>query len=150
VERATEGKVVVFSVGGQEYALPIAAVREIINWTAPTPVPESPPWVDGVISVRGEVMPVVAMARRFGLPQQRTGDDARIIILEVGGRSAGLIVDDVVAVESVETAGMAPHSSVLGHLGGAAEAVVEAILRLGENHLVVLLDASRVVATALQ
>lgn len=150
MERASEAKVVVFSVGGQEYALPITAVREIINWTEPTPVPESPPWVDGVISVRGEVMPVVGMARRFGLTQRRTGAEARIIILEVAGQSAGLIVDDVVAVEGVETAGMAQRSAVLGHLGGPAEAVVEAIVRLGENRLVVLLDASRVIATALQ
>lgn len=150
MERAADAKVVIFSVGGQEYALPISAVREIINWTEPTPVPEAPPWVAGVISVRGEVIPVVAMARRFGLTQRRTGADARIIILEMAGQSAGLIVDDVVAVESVATAGMAPRSAVLGHLGGAAEAVVEAILRLGENRLVVLLDAPRVIATALQ
>jgi len=146
---AADDKVVVFTIGGQEYALPISGVREIITWTAPTPVPEAPPFVDGVISVRGEVLTVVDLARRFGLTSSRAADQRRIIILELAGQSAGLIVDDVVAVESVSAGKVAPPSPLLVSLGALHEAVVDGILQLGENRLVVVLDLAQVLETTL-
>ncbi|MEW8977305.1 MAG: chemotaxis protein CheW [Symbiobacterium sp.] len=139
-----EGKVVVFGVGGQEYALPIAVVREIIPWTEPTPVPESPPFVPGVISVRGDVLPVVDMARRFGLARQKREEESCIIIVDVDGQQAGLVVDDVVAVETAAPTAVVQRTSLLGAVGGAGETVVDGVLKLGESRLVVLLDASRV------
>lgn len=146
---AAEEKVVIFTLGGQEYALPISGVREILTWAAPTPVPEAPPYVEGVISVRGEVLPVVDLSRRFGLTCGRAEADRRIIVLELSGQSAGLIVDDVVAVESVAEGKLSPPSPLLSGLGGLGEAVVEGILQLGENRLVVVLDPARVLETAL-
>ncbi|MFO7274254.1 MAG: chemotaxis protein CheW [Bacillota bacterium] len=147
---ASDEKVVVFTVGGQEYALPIAGVREILTWTAPTPVPDAPPFVEGVISVRGEVLPVVNLGRRFGLPSRREVDQRRIIVLEMDGQTAGLIVDDVVAVEDVAGGRMAPVSPLLASFGGPDAAVVEGILQLGEGRLVVVLAPARVLETALQ
>lgn len=146
---AAEQKVVVFAIGGQEYALPIAGVREIITWTAPTPVPEAPPYVEGVISVRGEVLPVMDLSRRFGLTSRREAEQRRIIILELAGKSAGLIVDDVVAVEDVVEGKLASPSPLLANLGGMHEAVVDGILQLGEGRLVVVLAADRLLETAL-
>ena len=147
---AADEQVVVFTIGGQEYALPISGVREIITWTAPTPVPEAPPYVEGVISVRGEVLPVVDLSRRFGLVRDRAEEQRRIIILEMDGQSAGLIVDDVVAVESVAAGRLAPPSPLLVNIGGLNDAVVDGILQLGENRLVVVLGPARMLETALQ
>lgn len=147
---AADEQVVVFTIGGQEYALPISGVREIITWTAPTPVPEAPPYVEGVISVRGEVLPVVDLSRRFGLVSDRAEEQRRIIILEMDGQGAGLIVDDVVAVESVAAGRLAPPSPLLVNIGGLNDAVVDGILQLGENRLVVVLGPARMLETALQ
>jgi purine-binding chemotaxis protein CheW len=144
-------KVVIFTVGKQEFALPITVVREIIPWTAPTVVPEAPPTVEGVIEVRGEILPVVDLGRRFGLARRKTEGGARIIILELAGQTAGWIVDDVVAVETAAAGAVAPPSPLLANLGGlAGDAVVDGILKLGEQRLVVLLDAARVLDTALR
>lgn len=143
-------KMVVFAVGRQEYAVPITVVKEIQAWMAPTPVPEAPPIVEGVIELRGEIIPVVDLARRFGITRERQGADAQIMIMELDGRHAGWVVDQVVEVHTAAPGSIAPPSPLLAHLNTvASDPVVSGILKIGGNRLVVVLDAFRVLAAAL-
>jgi len=92
-------QLVSFVVGAEEYAIPILAVQEINRMMAITRVPQSPPFVEGVINLRGKVIPVVDLRKRFGMPiNQNTGDE-RIIVVEVQGateaRVLGFTVDRV-------------------------------------------------------
>jgi purine-binding chemotaxis protein CheW len=92
-------QLVSFVVGAEEYAIPILAVQEINRMMPITRVPQSPPFVEGVINLRGKVIPVVDLRKRFGMPiNEQTGDE-RIIVVEVQGeteaRVIGFTVDKV-------------------------------------------------------
>jgi purine-binding chemotaxis protein CheW len=82
-------------VGTEHYALPVDRVLEVAELNDLTPVPGSPPEVIGVCNLRGQVVPVMDLARVLDLPQ---GDPDRIVIAELGGRRAGLAVDVVIDV----------------------------------------------------
>lgn len=92
-------QLVSFVVGAEEYAIPILAVQEINRMMAITRVPQSPPFVEGVINLRGKVIPVVDLRKRFGMPVNESTGDERIIVVEVQGeteaRVIGFTVDKV-------------------------------------------------------
>jgi purine-binding chemotaxis protein CheW len=98
----THLQIVIFKVTGEEYALPIDRVQEIIRYTPPRPLDVAAAWVRGVISLRGAIIPVYDLAARLGLPG--SGDDAHseIVIVEGPERTIGLVVDDVEEVHDVE------------------------------------------------
>lgn len=87
-----------FSVGDVFYAVPIAAVREIVNPLPLTALPHSPPAVAGVANHRGAVIPVVDLRARFGLERSDDQRRAKWILVDVEGRTVGLMVDRVTEV----------------------------------------------------
>lgn len=83
------------SIAGQEYAIDIMQVREIRNWSAPTPLPRTPDYVKGVINLRGTVLPVIDMTKRLGLPEDETRDRAVYVVVKDNDRLFGITVDGV-------------------------------------------------------
>jgi len=104
---------VIFSINGQHYALPIMQIQEIIRMVQVTPVPGSEHAVEGIINLRGKILPVINLSKKMGLSPKQYDADTRIIVVEVNDKRLGLIVDemDEVAryatdeVESAETVG---------------------------------------------
>lgn len=88
-------QLVSFVVGTEEYAIPILRVQEINRMMQITRVPQSPEFVEGVINLRGKIIPVVDLRNRFGLTQIETNSDNRIIVVDVQGRVIGFTVDKV-------------------------------------------------------
>lgn len=88
-------QLVSFEVGGEEYAVPILSVQEINRMMQITRVPQSPPFVQGVINLRGKIIPVIDLRKRFGLTKLENSDDVRIIVVEVSNRVLGFTVDRV-------------------------------------------------------
>ena len=87
-----------FRIGGEDYAVDIMRVREIINPLPVTPVPRAPSFIEGVIRLRSEVIPVVDVRKRFGLPAADPTRRTKFIIARVGGRRIALVVDQVTEV----------------------------------------------------
>lgn len=87
-----------FVVGEVAYAVPITQVREIVNPLVVTPLPHAPPAVVGVSDHRGEVVPIVELRSRFGLPRAPDPRRSKWILVDVQGRTVGLIVDSVTDV----------------------------------------------------
>ncbi len=87
-----------FRIGGEDYAIDIMRVREIIHPLPITPVPRAPPFVEGVIRLRGEVIPVLDARKRLGLPATPRGRKMRFLVVNVAGRRIGLVVDEVCEV----------------------------------------------------
>ena len=78
-------QLVTFKVGGEEFGLDVFAVHEILRYSEPTPVPRAPVFVEGVIDVRGTLVPVVDMRRRFELAEAPVNDETRVVLVEHGG-----------------------------------------------------------------
>jgi purine-binding chemotaxis protein CheW len=132
-------QLVVFSLGEEEYALPITQVHEIIRWTEPRSVASDEAWVRGVISLRGKIVPVYDLAARLGLSAERP-EHAKIVIVETGADMAGVIVDDVEEVLTVEDA-------QLDAVPAAGSPSIEAIAKI-DDRLVILLDPDGIFAGA--
>ncbi len=133
-----------FVVGDVRYAVDILRVREIINPLAVVALPHAPPAVVGVADHRGYVVPVVDLRRRFGLPSTEASRRTKWIVVQVGARSIGLVVD---AVTDVFGAGPADQRQVpeLG-VGDAARGI--AAVYKYDGGLVFVLDVDRVAAPA--
>lgn len=88
-------QLVSFSVANEEFAISILSVQEINRMMQITRVPGSPSYIEGVINLRGKIIPVMNLRRRFGLPEAQASNDTRIIVVEVHGRVIGFTVDRV-------------------------------------------------------
>jgi purine-binding chemotaxis protein CheW len=129
-------QLVVFSLGEEEYALPITHVQEIIRYTEPRGVASQTPWIKGVISLRGKIVPVYDLASRLGL--DCSGVASRIVMVESGEQMAGVIVGDVEEVLTLT-------SHDLDEVPAAGAACIQAIAKVGDR-LVVLLDPAGIFA----
>ncbi len=128
---------VVIDVGGEPYALPIADVDEVVRLPdALTRVPRAPALVDGVMTLRGAVVPVVDAARRFGAAPAPAGARRRVVVVDVGGLKAGLVVDGVSEVLSAAPGELRPAPDLAGDEAGTFDRVVS-VTRDGRLILVV-------------
>lgn len=90
-----EGQLVIFELADQLYALPIQEIQEIIRMTDITKVPNTKHFVEGIINLRGSIVPVINLNRRLGLPEKEYDESTRIIVTEYNGQKVGMIVDNV-------------------------------------------------------
>ncbi len=97
-----------FRVGGEDYAIDIMRLREIITPLPVTPVPRAPSFVEGVIRLRGDVIPILDVRRRLGLPVTPPTRKTKVLIVHVAGRRLGLIVDEVTEVLRLPRAEIRP------------------------------------------
>jgi len=134
-------QLVSFEIGAEEYAIPILAVQEINRMMPITCVPHSPPAVEGVINLRGRIIPVIDMRKRFGMEASADTSDARIIVVEVGqeGRVLGFTVDRVHEVLRLDKSIVDPAPT----MSGACDAdFVKGVGKL-EDRLLILIDLDR-------
>jgi purine-binding chemotaxis protein CheW len=133
-----------FWLGGEEYAIAIDAVREILKMPAVTEVPRAPAHILGVIMVRGEVIAVFDPRRRLGLPVAPPGPRARIVVCDPGDGPRGLLVDAVSQVVRLPPSAIEARPS---GIGGASAEYIAAIGR-DEGSLFILLDLPVVLGDA--
>jgi len=126
---------VVFHLGSEAYSLRLHEVREIIMVGDITPIPRAPSFIEGVLNLRGEVMPVIDLRERFGLPRQAVTTLSRIVITPIGGVPTGLIVDSVEEVRSVDQRRLEdpPRVTAVG-----ANAFIEKVARVEQNVIFLL------------
>lgn len=127
---ATTRQLVIFSLGSEEYALPITRVQEIIRYTEPRSVASRTPWIRGVINLRGKIVPVCDLAERLGLTLERP-EGAKIVIVETKVGAAGVIVDDVDEVLTVSL-------EQLEDVPTADPAYVDAVAKVGDRLAILL------------
>jgi len=137
-----ERQLVVFQLGAELYGVEIARVHEIIRLQTVTRVPGAPSFVEGVINLRGKVIPVVDLRRRFGLPAADHTRATRIVVVEIGDQVVGMIVDGVSEVLRVHSSTVEPPSPVVA---GIDSEYLHGIAKLPDR-LVMLLDLDRVLA----
>ena len=99
---------IVFKLGSEEYAVPITSVQEIIMLQAPTRIPKAPVFVEGVINLRGHIIPIIDGRRKFQLDVTESTNESRIMIIELENETIGLIVDAVSEVIHLSTDDIEP------------------------------------------
>ena len=135
-----ERQLVVFDLGGEAYGVEINEVREIIRIQEVTATPQSPWFVEGVINLRGKVIPVVDLRKRFGLEIRDETKDTRIVVVDIANTDIGMIVDAVTEVMRIPMSDVEPPSSVVSsrdsdYLMGIAKT---------QDKMIILLDLQQV------
>ncbi len=125
-----EIELIAFRVGAQEFCIDIMAVREIRGWTPATPLPHAPPFVKGVINLRGAVLPILDLSERLGLGETQATARHVIIVAKIDGRLVGLLVDAVCDILTVQDSLLQPTPDVACD---TVKTFVKALLPLDER-----------------
>ena len=108
-----EQQLVVLDLAQETYGVDINTVREIIRMQEITKVPKTLDFVEGIINLRGKVIPVVDLRKRFGLPITEQNKDSRIVVVDIDGQSIGIVVDGVSEVLRISNDSVEPPSSMI-------------------------------------
>ena len=106
-------QLVSFNLDNEEYGVEVLKVREIIRMTSITHMPNTPGYVDGIINLRGKVIPIISMRRKFCLMEAEKNSRTRIMVMDVGGELMGFVVDSVSEVLRVSNSEIQPPPSVV-------------------------------------
>ena len=139
-----------FVCAGEEYGVDILCVQEIKGWDGVTRVPYTPPYLLGVMNLRGVIVPVIDLRTRFGV-QQRAPDSSTVVIVvrvhsETGEKTAGIVVDAVSEVYSVTPENI----KTTPDLGAVADSACVRGLASVDGKMVMLLDIDRLVASSVE
>jgi purine-binding chemotaxis protein CheW len=131
--------IVGFQVGRETYGVPIASLHEIVRVTEITAVPDAPEYIEGVINLRGKIVSVIDLRKRFGEKQAASTKKNRILVVESSGRLTGLIVDSASDVLKIPADDVEPPPAVFQEGG------LNCVTGLGKykNRLIILLDMSK-------
>lgn len=132
-----------FKLANEEYAVDIGAVQEIVRMSSITRVPRAPAFVEGVVNLRGKIVPVIDLRRRFGLSSVEATKSTRIVIVQVGGKTVGLIVDSVREVLRLPSDSVSPPPDMVA--SGVDAAFFKGVGQLGDR-LIILLDLQRLLS----
>lgn len=141
---ADEIQLVVFMLkqgdGVCEYGVPITQVQEIITMTRPTQLPQAPDFVEGIINLRGRIIPIIDLKKRFQMGTSDITSDTRSVVVEVEGQTVGIIVDEVSEVLRLSNSDIEPPPDIIGGI------TAEYLTGVGkiEGRLLILLDMNKI------
>jgi purine-binding chemotaxis protein CheW len=135
-------QVVSFRLGSEEYGVDISQVQEIIRMVEITHVPRAPKFMEGVINLRGQLIPIIDLRTRFGMPRIDATKSTRIIVTEIGSKRVGIVVDSVsevlnIPLENVEDA---PEM-----IAGVGTEYIQGVGKMDER-LIIMLDLTMVIS----
>jgi purine-binding chemotaxis protein CheW len=133
-----------FMLSDEQYALDILEIKEIVRLQAVTPVPRSPPWLKGIVTLRGVIVPIFDLRSRLGLAEIEHGPETRIVVVYRGEEFAGLIVDSITQVMRLPVEAIEPPPQTIGPVEAG---YLRGVARF-RDQLVILLNLPRVVEAA--
>jgi purine-binding chemotaxis protein CheW len=137
-------KIVTFRLGEDLFAADIYSVERVLRYQAPTPIPNVPAWIEGVIEYLGRVVPVINLRRRFELPEVAVAAETRILVFNAGGDWVAALVDAVLEVSGLDQATASPPPPLFR---GLSAEYLKGIVRR-KDKLVILLDVARLLSSA--
>ena len=142
-----EIQLVLFTIGGEKYAIDIMKTKEIIKPIKVTPLPDVPEFIKGVINLRGMLIPVVSMRERFGISsdnEKTDSPDTRVIIIVLKKINVGIVVDSVEEIMRLPLKDVQPPPRIAS---GIDSEYIKGMCRIGEEALV-LLDMGKILSGA--
>jgi purine-binding chemotaxis protein CheW len=134
-------QVVSFKLGPEEYGVDIAQVQEINRMVAVTNVPRAPVFMEGVINLRGQLIPIIDLRTRFGMPRAEHTKNTRIVVTEIGGKRVGMVVDSVSEVLRLPLDAIEPAPDMIT---GADTEYIRGVGKI-DDRLIILLDLAKIV-----
>lgn len=139
---STSYQLVTFQLGEEFYGVDIMDVKEIVKVQSVRPIPNAPYYVEGIINLRSEIIPIINLHKRFHLKkveiQQEDSIDENeggFIILDIEGNKIGIIIDRIARVVQVETSEIKPPPQMLTGIGTE---YIHGVVRQNENYLIIL------------
>jgi len=129
-------QLVSFNLGPEEYAVEVLKVREIIRMTTITHIPNTPPSVEGIINLRGKVIPIVSLRSRFGMSDSEHDQHTRIIVMDIAGKLMGFVVDGVSEVIRISSDEIQPPPSLV--TGGVDQDFICGVIRHADRLLLMM------------
>jgi purine-binding chemotaxis protein CheW len=139
---AAGDKIVIFRLGDDLFAAGVQSVERVLRYHRARPLPDVPPWVDGVIEYRSNVIPQLDLRRRFELRETGASATTRVLVLNAGGGWVAVVVDAVLEVAAYEDAQLSAPPTLFRGLAGE---YLKGLIRHGER-LVVLLEVDRLLS----
>jgi purine-binding chemotaxis protein CheW len=133
-------QLVSFMLDSEEYGVEVLKVREIIRMPSITKMPNAAQHVEGIINLRGKVIPIISMRKRFGGPEYQNDNQTRIIIMDVASGMTGFIVDGVSEVIRVRSSEIQPPPSMAS--GGIGQEFITGVVNRKEK-LLIIMDVNR-------
>lgn len=134
-------QLVSFMLADEEYGVEVLKVREIIRMPTITKMPNVPQHVEGIVNLRGKVIPIISMRRRFNLMENEIGSQTRIIIMDVAGSLTGFIVDAVSEVIRIHSSEIQPPPSMVLS-GGIGQEFITGVINHADR-LLIIMDVDR-------
>ncbi|MEI0531850.1 chemotaxis protein CheW [Brachyspira pilosicoli] len=132
---------VTFKLGNNEYAIDIMQAKEIIKMEKITLIPNAPDYVEGVINLRGNIIPIVDLKKRFNLEENEGEKNTGIIIVKIDDVDMGIIIDAISKVVSISTSNIQPPPPMLSGIG---QKYIKGVAKL-EDKLLVVLDLEKLI-----
>jgi purine-binding chemotaxis protein CheW len=136
-------QLVTFAISEEEFGIEILRVQEIIRMMDITKVPNSPPAVEGVINLRGKVIPVIDLRARFGMEPREHDSQTRIIVVEIHAMIIGFVVDGVSEVLRIQSNTVEPPPAVVS---GIDSEYIKGVGKL-DDRLLILLDLDKLISS---
>ncbi len=130
-------QLVIFGLNDQEYGIDIFKVNEIVPYAKPIKIPNSPVYLEGVLNLRGHVIPVVNLKKKFNLEDSGNDDRTRIIVTNTGGSVVGYVVDEASEVLTVEQDSIEPVSEVVSKIN---RKYISGVGKLDNGRMYILLN----------
>ncbi len=141
-EESTQYQLVTFQLGDELYGVDIMDVKEIVRVQAVRPIPNAPYYVEGIINLRSEIIPIINLHKRFHIQKHASQvddeldeDDGGFIILDIEGNKIGIIIDRIAHVVQVDKGDIKPPPQMLCGIGTE---YIEGVVRQGEAYLIIL------------
>ena len=129
-----------FFLGQEEYALDILKIREIRPMMEITTVPKAPDFVEGVINLRGDIVPIINLRAKLSLPEAEHTEESKVIVVEFDNRLIGIVVDEVSEVIEIPEERVSPPPAIIG---GVEAEFLKGVGKLGDR-LLILLDLDKI------
>lgn len=137
-------QLVSFTLNEEEFGIDILIVQEIIRMLQITKVPNSPDFVDGVVNIRGRIIPVVNLRCKLGMPRKEHDKETRIVVVEVSGKTIGFIVDAVTEVLRIPSSTIEAPPELIA---GVNSEFIKAVGKL-EDRLLILIDLEKILSNS--
>ena len=131
----TEVQLVIFNLCNEEYGIDIMQVKEIVNYMEPVKIPNAPDFIEGIINLRSEIIPIINLKKRFNIEGQSKNEENRIIVMNINEKKVGFVVDNASEVISIDNENIEPAPDIVT---GIDRKYITGIGKYGDGILIIL------------